>query len=82
MEELKRQPGKAIWLFGGGGLFRSLLQLGLVDELQVAVVPVLLGDGLPVVEHPTKLAKLRLTRHRVHEKTGTVLLDYAVAGRH
>jgi len=81
VETLKQQPGKAIWLFGGGVLFRSLLELGLVDEVQVAVVPVLLGEGLPFVEHPTKLAKLRLTRHRVYEKTGTALLEYAVAGR-
>jgi dihydrofolate reductase len=81
VEALKRQPGKAIWLFGGGVLFRSLLELGLVDEVQVAVVPVLLGEGLPFLEHPTRLAKLRLTRHRVYEKTGTALLEYAVAGR-
>jgi dihydrofolate reductase len=75
---LKQQPGKAIWLFGGASLFRSLLELGLVDQVQVGVVPVLLGDGLPLVEHPAKLAKLKLTRHRVYEKTGTVLLDYEV----
>jgi hypothetical protein len=45
---------------------------------QVGIVPVLLGDGLPLVEHPAKLARLRLTKHRVYEKTGTVLLDYDV----
>jgi dihydrofolate reductase len=78
---LKQQPGKAIWLFGGGSLFRSLLELGLVDQVQVGIVPVLLGDGLPLVAHPAKLAKLELTKHRVYEKTGTVLLDYAVRGR-
>ena len=76
---LKQQPGKAIWLFGGGSLLRSLLELGLVDQVQVGIVPVLLGDGLPLVEHPAKLAKLRLTKHRVYAKTGTVLLDYEVA---
>jgi dihydrofolate reductase len=75
---LKQQPGKAIWLFGGGVLFRSLLELGLVDQVQVGIVPVLLGDGLPLVEHPAKLAKLKLTKHRVYAKTGTVLLDYDV----
>lgn len=75
---LKRQSGKAIWLFGGGVLFRSLLELGLVDQVQVGIVPVLLGDGLPLVEHPAKLAKLKLTKHRVYRKTGTVLLDYDV----
>jgi dihydrofolate reductase len=75
---LKQQPGKAIWLFGGGSLFKSLLALGLVDQVQVGLVPVLLGDGLPLVEHPAKLARLKLTKHRVYEKTGTVLLDYEV----
>jgi len=75
---LKQQPGKAIWLFGGVVLFRSLLELGLVDQVQVGIVPVLLGDGLPLVEHPSKGAKLELTKHRVYEKTGTVLLDYDV----
>jgi dihydrofolate reductase len=75
---LKQQPGKAIWLFGGGVLFRSLLELGLVDQVQVGIVPVLLGEGLPLVEHPTKLARLKLTKHRVYEKTGTVLMDYEV----
>lgn len=79
--ELKQQPGKAIWLFGGGSLFRSLLELGLVDQVQVGLVPVLLGAGLPLVEHPAKLARLRLTKHRVYEKTGTVLLDYEVLPR-
>jgi dihydrofolate reductase len=75
---LKQQPGKAIWLFGGGGLFRSLLELGLVDQVQVGIIPVLLGHGLPLVEHPAKLATLKLTKHRVYEKTGIVMLDYDV----
>ena len=52
-----------------------------MDQVQVGIVPVLLGDGLPLVEHPSKLAKLELTKHRVYEKTGTVLLDYDVRGR-
>ena len=73
---LKQQPGKSIWLFGGGGLFRSLLELGLVDQVQVAIVPMILGDGLPLVAHPSKLARLKLEKHRVYHKTGTVLLDY------
>ena len=60
VRELKQQPGKAIWLFGGGGLFKSLLELGLVDQVQVGVIPVVLGSGLPLVEHPAGLAKLKL----------------------
>lgn len=75
---LKATTGKDIWLFGGGSLFRSLLDLGLVDAVEVAIIPVLLGAGLPLLPHPAKLAKLRLTRHRTYERTGTIALEYAV----
>jgi dihydrofolate reductase len=78
VRELKQQPGKAIWLFGGGSLFKSLLGLGLVDEVQVGVVPIVLGNGLPLVEHPATQAQLKLRSHKVYGKTGTVMLDYEV----
>jgi len=42
---LKAEPGKDIWLFGGGELFRFLLDAGLVDSLDLMVMPVLLGSG-------------------------------------
>jgi dihydrofolate reductase len=80
VRELKQQDGKAIWLFGGGSLFKSLLDLGLVDRVQVGLVPVVLGSGLPFVEHPAQRARLKLLEHRVYSKTGTVLLDYEVLG--
>ena len=47
--ELKRTSGKDIWLFGGGMTFRSLLDAGLVDRVEVSVIPVLLGGGIPLV---------------------------------
>lgn len=77
LNTLKKQSGKDIWLFGGGSLFGSLLELGLVDSVEVAVIPILLGGGLPLLPHPAKQAKLRLVNHRVYEKTGTVALEYA-----
>ncbi|NNL29511.1 MAG: dihydrofolate reductase [Gemmatimonadetes bacterium] len=43
------ESAKDIWLFGGGVLFRSLLEAGLVDRVEVGVVPVLLGEGIPVL---------------------------------
>ncbi len=46
---LKEEPGKDIWLFGGGLLFRSLLDRGLVDAVEVAIIPVLLGRGVPLL---------------------------------
>jgi dihydrofolate reductase len=75
---LKGQPGKDIWLFGGGVLFRSLLELGLVDTVGVAIIPVLLGGGVPLLPGTPERSGLRLIEHRVYEKTGTVTLEYAV----
>jgi dihydrofolate reductase len=75
---LKAKSGKDIWLFGGGSLFRSLLDLGLVDTVEVAIIPVLLGDGLPLLPHPAKHARLKLTKHTLYQKTGTVALEYVV----
>jgi len=47
--ELKRGSGKDIWLFGGGTTFRSLLDAGLVDRVEVSLIPVLLGGGIPLI---------------------------------
>ena len=71
--------GKDIWLFGGGSLFRSLLELGLVDSVEVAVIPVLLGGGVPLLPHPVARSRLRLVKHRIYQKTGTVSLEYATS---
>lgn len=47
---LRAEPGEGeIWLFGGGALFASLLAAGQVDAVEVAVVPVLLGGGVPLL---------------------------------
>lgn len=75
---LRAEPGKDIWLFGGGSLFRSLLEAKLVDTVEVAVMPVLLGDGIPLLPPPAKEVKLKLTRSKVYEKTGIVRLEYAI----
>ena len=75
---LKQQPGKDIWLFGGGQLFRTLLELDLVDTVEVAVIPVLLGQGIPLLPGAAKRAHLTLSSHTVHPKTGTLSLAYDV----
>lgn len=49
VSELKRKSGKAVWLFGGGITFRSLLDSGLVDRVEVSLIPILLGGGVPLV---------------------------------
>jgi dihydrofolate reductase len=74
---LKAEPGKDIWLFGGGSLFRSLLAMGLVDRVEVAIVPVLLGGGIPFLPEAERV-NLKLAKHEVYPKTGTVALEYEV----
>jgi dihydrofolate reductase len=76
--ELKAKPGKDIWLFGGGELFRSLLGAGLVDGVDAAIMPVLLGGGIPLLPSPAARAKLALRNRRVYEKSGIVGLEYDV----
>jgi len=75
---LRAEPGKDIWLFGGGSLFRSLLDAGLVDTVEVAIMPVLLCEGIPLLPPPGKQTKLKLTDHKVYSKTGIVSLEYSV----
>jgi dihydrofolate reductase len=74
---LRATPGKDIWLFGGGSLFRSLLDAGLVDTVELAVIPVVLGGGIPLLPSPARQTKLKLIGHRVYT-TGIVSLEYAV----
>ena len=76
--ELRTKPGKDIALFGGGELFRSLLAAGLVDGVEVSLIPVLLGGGIPLLPFPAPRATLRLRKHPVYEKTGTVGLEYDI----
>ena len=57
---LRAAPGREIWLFGGGSLFRSLLEAKQVDLVEVAVMPVLLGGGTPLLEAGAPLTGLVL----------------------
>jgi dihydrofolate reductase len=75
---LKAESGKDIWLFGGGDLFRSMLRQGLVDRVEVAVVPVLLGAGRPLLPETYVRTKLTLDAHRHYPKSGIVMLEYKV----
>ncbi len=71
--------GEDIWLFGGGELFRTLLDAGVVDTVEPAVMPVLIGGGLPMLPPPTAShAKLSLSGHRLYPKSGIMLLQYTV----
>jgi dihydrofolate reductase len=75
---LKAKPGRDIWLFGGGGLFRSLLDAGLVDTVEVAVMPVLLGSGTPLPAGTS--ARLVLADQKTLPRSGIVVLSFSVPG--
>ena len=80
LTDLRSKPGgKDIWLFGGGSLFRSLLEARQVDTVEVSVIPVLLGAGISLLPSTTSSErfKLKLTSSRTF-KTGIVSLEYSV----
>ena len=70
-------PGKDICVFGGGRLVTQLLELGLVDELGLAVIPVVLGGGVPFFGPMTSSTRLELLECRPFP-SGIVLLNYRV----
>jgi dihydrofolate reductase len=76
---LKAQPGKDIWLCGGGMLFRSLLDAGLVDMVEVAVFPVLLGGGVPLLPEGRRWP-LRLEKSKTLP-SGVLMLSYSAANQ-
>ena len=74
---LRAAPGRQIWLFGGGSLFRSLLEAQQVDRVEVLVVPVLLGRGIPLLETGAPRASLAL-EHVERYPSGLLNLRYRV----
>lgn len=79
VRQLKSEQGKDIWLYGGGELFRTLLSAGLVDTVELAVIPVLLGAGVALLP-PGATTKLDLADHKVLSGSGIVFLTYRVPG--
>lgn len=83
LQSLRVQPakkagsGKDIWLMGGAALFGSMLALGEVDCVEVAMQPVLLGQGIPLVDPLGQQTKLRLSSCRPYG-SGMVSLIYEV----
>lgn len=75
---LKRQPGKDIFLVGGGQLIQPLHDAGLIDEYIVGIIPVLLGAGLPLFHGLTRERKLIL-RDCKTGAGGVVMLYYVPA---
>ena len=77
VKRLKEEAGKDIWLFGGGVLFRALLDAGLVDTIELALMPVLIGEGIPLLPPGGRSPQLRLENSRILP-SGIVMLSYTL----
>ncbi|HEY9229462.1 MAG TPA: dihydrofolate reductase family protein [Gemmatimonadaceae bacterium] len=80
--KLRAEPTDGeIWLYGGGALFGSLLAAGQVDRVEVTVIPILLGGGVPLL--PPGAVRTPLTlEHLEQYPSGQVSLHYAVTNAH
>jgi dihydrofolate reductase len=60
VSRLRVEPGKDIWLMGGGDIIASFLDERAIDEFVVSIVPVFIGDGIPLVARRHRHAALEL----------------------
>jgi dihydrofolate reductase len=75
VREIKSQSGKDIWLYGGGKLITTFMNEGLVDNLLLAVYPVILGGGKPLFENIKERIGLKLNSVTT-SPSGVIMLDY------
>jgi dihydrofolate reductase len=77
VSRLREQPGKDIWLMGGGDLIASFLDEHAIDEFVISVVPVFIGDGIPLIARRHRNVPLGLDSVERFED-GLVQLRYHV----
>lgn len=75
VNEIKKQGGKDIWLYGGAGLIKTFIQLGLVDIYRLSVHPTVLGSGKPLFEDLKEQLQLKLIKANTF-RSGVVQLIY------
>jgi len=75
VERIRRSPGKHIWMMGGGEAARAFLAADLIDELYLGIVPVLLGEGIPLFPSGFPQRDFRLLENKTYSK-GLISLKY------
>lgn len=75
IKKLKQQPGKNIWLYGGAALISTFMNLNLIDEFRIAVMPVILGQGKPLFKEIENRLKLKLVETKT-SKAGVLGIRY------
>jgi len=76
---LRAQPGKDIWIMGGGGVIASFLDAGEVDDFIIHVIPTFIGEGVPLIAPARRSVPLRLESSNAYED-GVVRLHYTARG--
>jgi len=76
-QRLRATPGKHIWMMGGGGLIASFLDAGEIDEFDIHVIPVFIGEGIPLIAPRYRDVPLRLLSTRGYPD-GSVQLRYGI----
>lgn len=77
VDSLREQAGKDVWLMGGGELIAAFLDDDAIDEFVVSVVPVFIGDGIPLIGRRDRLVPLEL-QSTERFADGLVQLHYRV----
>ena len=75
IENMKREPGRDMLIYGSASLVQTLTNLGLIDEYQLLVHPVILGSGKPLFHDIKDQVKLKLVNTKTHP-SGVVVLFY------
>lgn len=78
-QRLRAQPGKDIWMMGGGGIIASFLDEGEIDEFRIHVIPILIGEGIPLIQPRHRSIPLKLLSSKSFPD-GVVELNYRVKG--
>ena len=74
---LREQPGKDIWMMGGGGIIASFLDAGELDEFIVHIIPTFIGEGIPLIAPHHRLVPLKLLSSNAYPD-GVVRMHYSL----
>jgi len=80
IESLKQEPGRDMVIYGSASIVQALTNLGLIDEYQLLVHPVILGSGKPLFQDIKHKTKLKLVQTKTHP-SGVVVLYYQPVGK-
>lgn len=77
VKRVRARKGKDIWIMGGGGIIASFLDAGVIDEFAISVIPLFIGEGIPLIEAARRMVRLKLLGTK-RFSDGVVQLRYAV----